>query len=155
MPCVAHPPPEVAAIIAAAPASSDRPPAFRASDASAAYIDSAGNMDFSCFHHPIRVKLRLRPHHVYFSRRHALSFAYEAGAEKRPVTEKVRQFPGGIHRINATTIVFTYRNATDCGHPHGERHCLKSEYGLYLVDANGHVRHIDPIIQNGGGSKSY
>ena len=150
MPCIAHPPPQVAAVISAA-SSSERRPSFRStSRASANYIDGAGNMDFSCFHHPIRVKLRIRPYHVYFSRRHALSFAYEAGTEERPVTEKVRQFPGGIHRINATTISFTYRNATDCGDLHGERRCLKSAYGLYLVDANGHVRHVDPIIQNGG-----
>lgn len=153
MTCVAHPPPEVAAIIAAAPSSKDRPLAFRPSGGSANYIDAAGNMDFSCFHHPIRVRLRLRPSHVYFSRRHALSFAYEAGGEERPVTDGVRQFPGGIHRIDVRTIRFTYRNASDCGDPDGKRRCPKSAYGLYLVDANGHVRHVDPIIQNGGGSR--
>lgn len=149
MPCIAPPPPQVAAVIAATPAS-DRKPSFRAVKGSGDYVDGDGNLDFSCFYHPIRVRLTLTGSHVYFSRRHPLSFAYEAGKEERPVTREVRQFPGGIHRHGVKTITFTYRNAADCGVRGGDHRCLKSAYGLYLVDFNGHVRHVDPIIQNGG-----
>ncbi len=149
MPCIAHPPPQVSAVIAATP-SSDRAPRFRPVKRSADYVDASGNMDFSCFHHAIRVRLQIGSSHVYFARRHALSFAYEAGKDERPVTGDVRQFPGGIHRTGVKTISFTYRNASDCGVRGGDHHCPKSAYGLYLVDFNGHVRHVDPIIQNGG-----
>jgi hypothetical protein len=151
MPCITHPPPQIAAVVSAEPSSSDRAPSFRpVSRASANYIDGAGNMDFSCFYHPIRVRLQLRGPGVRFYREHALSFAYVAGKEKRPVTRKVRQFPGGIHRLNARTVWFTYRNSADCGVGDGKPRCLKSAYGLYLVTDHGRVRHIDPIIQNGG-----
>ena len=150
MPCVPHPPPEIAAIIVAAPASSDRPLRVVVGGRSANYIDAAGNMDFSCFHHSIAVRLTLRTPHVFFARRHALSFAYRAGNEKRPVTGDVRQFPGGVRRLGPYTVVFDYRNADDCGMRHSKLRCSKSAYGLFLQDARGRVRHVDPVIQNGG-----
>ena len=150
MTCVPHPPPEVAAIIVAAPASSDRPLSVVVGGRSANYVDRAGNMDFSCFHHSIVVRLTLRTPHIIYARRHAVSFAYRAGDEKRPVTGEVRQFLGGVRRLGANTVVFDYRNADDCGLRHSKVRCQKSAYGLFLQDPRGHVRHVDPIIQNGG-----
>jgi hypothetical protein len=149
MPCAAPPPPQVAAIIAAGP-SSERPLKVRPAQGSASYIDYAGNLDFSCFHHAIKVRLSLDTPGVHFYWRHALSFAYQDGKEKRPVLHRTRQFPGGVHRKGPRTISFTYRNAWDCGVGDDVRRCARSAYGLYLVDAHGHVRRIDPIIQNGG-----
>jgi hypothetical protein len=153
MACVPHPPPQVAAIIVAAPASSDGKLRVRAPGRSAHYIDGAGNMDFSCFHHAIQVRLTLRSRYIFFVRRHALSFAYRDGDEKRPVTAEVRQFPGGVRRIDARTVAFTYRNADDCGIRGGKASCPKSAYGLFLQDSSGRVRRVDPVIQNGGGSR--
>lgn len=154
MACVAHPPPEVAAIVAAAPASESRP-SFRAVNRlSARYVDGRGNLDFHCFHHPIRVRLTIQTARVRFARHAALSFAYQAGHAKHPVRGHLRQFPGGVHRLGARSILFTYRNASDCGVPGGPPRCRRSAYGLYITDTQGRVRHIDPIIQNGGGSKT-
>lgn len=152
MACIAHPPAEVAAVIAAAPTSTKRPLEVRATGRSARYIAGNGDMDFTCFHHPIRVRLRIRSSHVYFSWRHPMSFAYDQRKEKQPVTPRVRQFPGGIHHSGRRTIWFTYDNGWDCGVGDNVKRCPVSKYGLYLVDIDGRVRHFDPIIGNGGHS---
>lgn len=155
MACVAHPPPEVAAIFAAAPSSEGRPSFRPVNRASANYVDGRGNLDFHCFRHPIRVRLTIQTARIHFAPHAALSFAYRAGAPKHPVKGDVRQFPGGVRRLGARSILFTYRNAADCGVPGGPPRCPRSAYGLYITDPQGRVRHIDPIIQNGGGSKTF
>lgn len=150
MPCVHHPPPVVAAIVSASPAAESRP-SFRAvSRRAAPYVDAAGNLDFRCIHHAVRVRLTLHTPGVRFARAYAVSFAYRKGERLRPVTPRVRQFIGGVHRLSATSIMFNYRNSKRCGIPHGRRRCLVSEYGLFIADARGQVGHIDPVINNGG-----
>jgi len=155
MACIAHPPPEVAAIVAVAPSLKSQPSFRPVNRSSAHFVDGRGNLDFHCFRHRIRVRLTIQTHRVRFARHVALSFAYRAGAPKHPVRGQTRQFPGGVHRVGARTILFTYRNASDCGIPGGRPLCRRSAYGLYIADVAGRVRHIDPIIQNGGGSKTY
>ena len=150
MACVPHPPPEVAAIIAASPGS-EGGPRFRAVNRRAAhYVDAAGALDFTCFKHSIRVRLTIQTPGVRFAQRFPVSFAYRLHDPKRPVTRHVRQFPGGIHRLEARTVAFTYRNASNCGIRHGPPACPTSAYGLSIADARGRVRNIDPPIGNGG-----
>lgn len=150
MACVAHTPPEVGVIVAASPASENRP-SFRAVSRTAAhFVDGAGGLDFHCFKHSIRVRFTLQTARVRFARSNALTFAYRKGDRLLPVTHHVRQFPGGVHRLGARTIVFTYRNASNCGVPHGPPLCKTSEYGLFIADAAGRVRRIDPPVNNGG-----
>jgi hypothetical protein len=150
MACVHHPPPVIAAIIAASPAAESRP-SFRAVSRRAAPYDAAnGDLDFHCLHHAIRIRLTLQTPGVRFAREHPLSFAYHKGDRLRPVTPHVRQFIGGVRRLNATSITFKYRNSRDCGIPHGRPRCRFSEYGLLIADRSGALRHIDPVIGNGG-----
>jgi hypothetical protein len=150
MACVHHPPPVIAAVVAASPSAESRT-SFRAvSRRSAPYVAANGDLDFRCFHHAIRVRLTLQTAGVRFARAHAVSFAYRKGGRLRPVTPQVRQFIGGVHRLSATSIMFKYRNAKDCGVPHGKKRCRESEYGLSIADREGHVRLIDPVIGNGG-----
>lgn len=150
MACVHHPPPVIAAVVAASPSAESRT-RFRAiSRRAAPYVAPNGDLDFSCFHHSIRVRLTLQTAGVRFARTQPVSFAYRKGRRLRPVSREVRQFIGGVQRLSATSITFKYRNSRDCGIPHGPPRCRFSEYALSIADRAGRMRRIDPVIGNGG-----
>lgn len=158
MPCVAPPPPQVAAIIQVGPAPA-YPLTFRAADAASAnyLMDAAGDWDFSCFQGPIKVRLTISTPGVVFyygGGKDSISFAYDAAQTKQPVQAGHRQFPGNMQHVTAQAVWFKYANAWDCGAGNNQRQCAKSAYGVYLGDAaGGFVAQADPIIQNGGGSE--
>jgi hypothetical protein len=155
MPCVAPPPPQVAAIIEVGSGPND-PVTFRAADpASANYLANAnGDWDFSCFKGPIRVQLTIHTSGFAFytgGGRDAISFAERPDLAKQPPPPKHHQFPDGVRHVTAQTISFRYSNHWDCGAGDGQRRCPDSAYGVYVGDAGGRfVRHADPIIHNGG-----
>ncbi len=155
MPCVAPPPPQVAAIIEVGPGQND-PTTFRAADpTSANYLENAkGDWDFSCFKGPIRVQLTIAtPGYVFYTGggKDSISFAENPGDTKLPPPPKHHQFRGGLKHVTAQSVWFVYHNDWDCGAGDGARRCASSAYGVYVGDAHGgFVRHVDPIIRNGG-----
>ena len=154
MPCIAPPPPVVSAVVTVVPGT-PRPLRFHPVGASRIYIDSAGDMDFHCFQHPIVVVFQLRGPGEYFKGdgNDTLSFVDNAdqARDQKVLPPKHHQFPIGVQHLGRRTIWFVYRNDYDCGAGDDQPRCKRSAYGFYLVNSRGVTHHFDPIIQNGGG----
>jgi hypothetical protein len=155
MPCIAPPPPQIEASIQVVTGS-----ALQAifipnpDDGSANYINSSGDLDFSCFKKHIRVTLMITTPGVVFFRdrdREGLSFSDdERGSDHKPVGRYHHQFPGGVHGAGTSTITFVYKNDWDGGRGDGVPRFPRSKYGFYLGNASRYLGEIDPIVQNGG-----
>ena len=150
MPPIAMPPIAVEAVVTVRPGVL---PTFHAHGASAAFVKRNGDLNFSCFHHPIVVSFTIATPHVSFQGdgNKSLSFADDP-AKGRPMVLPPRQhqFPIGVQHLGPRRIWFVYNNDRDCGVGDNKPRCLISAYGLNLVSTGHHVRHLDPIIGNGG-----
>lgn len=161
MPCIAPPPPQIAATIQVGPAP-DYALAFTPADAASAnYIAGNGDLDFSCFAGSIRVQFTITTPGVVFYKlygKDAISFAEDASqpAAKQAVQPGHHQFPGGVQHVGPQTIAFTYHNDWDGGAGDHRRRYARSAYGIYLGSAagqgkiGGFLHHCDPIVSNGG-----
>ena len=150
MPCIVPPPIAVEATVTV---SRRLTPTFHAHGASAAFINSKGDLHFHCFHHPIVVSFRIDTPGVSFEGEgsESLSFA-DNRFKQRPMTlpPKHHQFPIGVQHLGPQRIWFVYSNHRDCGVGDDAVRCPESEYGLNLLPARHRAIHADPVIQNGG-----
>jgi hypothetical protein len=145
-------PPPIA-IEATVTVSRGAPPRFHAHGASAAFINSKGDMHFECFHHPIVVAFRLESPDVQFQGdgNESVSFADNATRDKlMALPPKHHQFPIGVQHLGRQRIWFVYNNDWDCGQGDNQPRCRTSAYGLNLVSTRHQVTHADPLIGNGG-----
>jgi hypothetical protein len=153
MACIAPPPPQVSAIIQVG-AGPTYPLTYLPADAASAnYIDSSGDLDFSCFNTPITVQFTIQTAGVFFYQgygKDSLSFADHAGQPKQPLAPGHHQFPGWLHHSGTQVLKFTYKNDSNCGVVHGPNSCVQSSYGVYLGNSSGFLTRSDPIINNGG-----
>ena len=149
MVCIAPPPLVVSAVVAAA--TPDAPPRFYVHGRSGHYIARNGDMDFSCFKHPIVVVFRLASRKAAFQDGDdAVSYNDQGDIRQLMVLRRRNhQFPGGIQHADRRTIWFVYANDKDCGVADGPALCKTSAYKLNFVDGHGEAQAADPIIQNG------
>ena len=134
MPCLAPPPPQVAAIIQVGPGPA-YPLTFRAADADSAnyLMNPAGDWDFSCFKGPIKVRLTIGTPGVVFyygGGKDSISFAYDSAQTKQPVQAGHHQFPGKMQHVTAQALWFRYANRWDCDAGDNQRRCARSAYGV-------------------------
>ena len=140
------------------------PPAFSfqptdPTDPNASHLlNSKGDLDFSDTTKQVLVIINLKDQTglgLQFAMNadyQVLAFAKDYGSgAKTPVDGKHYQIRRVTLENGGTTVSFCYRNTKhDDDNPH--LHHARSEYGVYLIDANQKIWTIDPGVGNGGNS---